>query len=415
MTITLADPLATRKSLERLWVELRAEVHRRGGQPPALDKWLDATFRRNPKFGKRDRREIRDSFFAVFRYLESVLSIAEGKSRADQVRVPSEVVTSAVGLEWSEVALAWPKISSAPSEYVRNGIPQFYQSFLQERARRSHWSEGQIESFLQSQARPSPMWLRANTIRICPQDLCSRLLLEPCGIKVLQQDGAAILVKADGSLYQSKAFAEGLFEIQDYASQQIGNAPMVATGQSVWDVCAGAGGKALQLATLMKGTGAVFCSDIRKHALEECKRRAARHGLTNIRTHLWDGLTAPELPKSLREKGGFDVVFVDAPCSSSGTWRRNPEARYRNNSSIVLDFQSLQLRLLKLAATRLRSGGKLVYATCSWLVEENELVVEQFLHDSGDAAQRFTCSRMSMVGLPDCDSDSMFVAVLEKS
>jgi 16S rRNA (cytosine967-C5)-methyltransferase len=415
MTITLADSLATRKSLDNLWGQFRAEVQRRQGQVPALDKWLESTFRQNPKFGKRDRREIRDSFFAVFRYLESLLIVVDGKTSSDSRRLPSEIVTRAVGLEWSEIARAWPQISAFESGYPRYGIPQYYETALNERAQKSNWSHTQFEKFVQLQSKPSPMWIRVNTLRISPGELCARLLAEQFPVRIAERIGAAIQVEADGSLYQTRAFADGLFEIQDYASQQIGLAAVTPDSKSIWDVCAGAGGKALQLATLLNGAGAVFCTDIRKHALEECKRRAGRHGLNNMRTQLWDGLSAPELPKALREKGGFDVVFVDAPCSSSGTWRRNPESRYRNSGGTIAEFQSVQLRLLKLASSRLRSGGRLVYATCSWLPQENEGVVEQFVSDSNVAFGNFVCKQMNMVGLPHKDSDAMFVAVLEKS
>jgi 16S rRNA (cytosine967-C5)-methyltransferase len=181
-------------------------------------------------------------------------------------------------------------------------------------------------------------------------------------------------------------------------------------GETIWDACAGAGGKTLQIAASMGGGGAVYATDLREHALDECRKRSKRAGLNNVRIRVWDGITPPPLPKPAAARGGFDAVLVDAPCSSSGTWRRNPEARYRLTPSLIDGFASTQRNLLNTTAPLVREGGRLCYSTCSWLPQENELVVKAFLESPIGLA--FSLASQSMLGLPNQDSDSMFVAVL---
>jgi len=171
-------------------------------------------------------------------------------------------------------------------------------------------------------------------------------------------------------------------------------------------LCAGGGGKTMQLAAMLEGKGAVHASEIRDYKLKDLKERAKRAGFFHIQTYAWDGEKVPHF--SGQKNRMMDGVLVDAPCSGSGTWRRNPDAKYRPYDDSLRTLCQLQERLLSLGATRVKVGGKLVYATCSWLVEENEAVVERFLARHPG----FKLQDRKLLGCPEIDADTMFVAVL---
>jgi 16S rRNA (cytosine967-C5)-methyltransferase len=151
-------------------------------------------------------------------------------------------------------------------------------------------------------------------------------------------------------------------------------------------------------------------TDLKEFKLTELKKRAKRAGIANIRTFVWDGEAPLRLPKEIARQKGFDKVLVDAPCTATGTWRRNPDARNRLNDDYLNELTALQQQLLNHASDAVRSGGKLIYATCSWLAEENEDAVETFLKNRPE----FSLETSHMLGAPDVDSDTMFVAIMKR-
>ena len=201
------------------------------------------------------------------------------------------------------------------------------------------------------------------------------------------------------------------FEIQDLASQHIGESIEVKGKQSVWDCCAGGGGKTMQIAAQLRNKGVIYASDIREFKLEEVKKRAKRAQFFNVRCLPWKGETLPPFQNEIQIKGGFDWVLVDAPCSSSGTWRRNPDAKYRIQCESISELNILQLQILSKASEAVVPGGRLVYSTCSWICEENEWLVESFLK----AYPQFKLLQQNLLGSPKENADTMFRAVMEKS
>ena len=214
-------------------------------------------------------------------------------------------------------------------------------------------------------------------------------------------------------LYSTPAFRDGIFVLQDPASQAIGIACDPKPGQRWLDLCAGAGGKTLQLASMMEGRGLVMACDIHEGRLRELRRRARRTQQFNLQLQHWDGVHAP---------GGqpYHGVLVDAPCSNSGTLRRNPDLRSRHGLEGLEDLLDIQARLLRIAARRLRKDGRLVYSTCSLLPEENEQQVLDFLAQHEEfQLQRFPhplgkshCEGWLRLDPADGDHDGTFMAVL---
>ena len=261
------------------------------------------------------------------------------------------------------------------------------------------------------QKRP-PIWIRAQTDDV--ESLCESLRVYGLNPERHPRVGKALKIQgAKVNLHTIKEFNQGLFEVQDISSQCIGLACLPKPGEMWWDVCAGGGGKSLQLADLLKRKGSIRATDTRAYKLEDLKKRAAKAAFHNIHCAPWDG-SAPD-PK---RKAVFDGVLVDAPCSSSGRWRRNPDARWIAKSSWVDELCETQLRILEAASNGVKPGGVLVYATCSMFYREDKGNVERFLKVCPDfALEPFenpltgVMTDGTMLTLPwDSEGDASFVA-----
>jgi 16S rRNA (cytosine967-C5)-methyltransferase len=171
----------------------------------------------------------------------------------------------------------------------------------------------------------------------------------------------------------------------------------------VWDACAGGGGKSVQVAAELE-SGELFLSDIREHKLKNTSDRLKRMGFHRFHSFVWNGENSPQ-------QGPFDVVIVDAPCSSSGVIRRNPELRLKIFASDLVQLSQLQLKILHTAGESVKLNGYLLYGTCSFFVEENEEVIHSFLKKNPG----FVLEKMKIHGSPEKDSDTTFSALLKKT
>jgi 16S rRNA (cytosine967-C5)-methyltransferase len=212
------------------------------------------------------------------------------------------------------------------------------------------------------------LWLRARPEQ--GTKLAERLGdCRPFGSGVLA-DTLIYLGKAD--LFRTPEFHAGDFELQDISSQAVGFVCAPEPRQIWWDACAGEGGKLLHLSDLMRNQGLIWASDRAEWRLRRLKRRTARARVFNYRAALWDG--GSKLPT----KGKFDGVLIDAPCTGTGTWQRNPHARWTLLPSDVTELKKVQLDLLTHAANAVKPGGKLIYSVCSLARSETYEVVEEF-------------------------------------
>ena len=176
-------------------------------------------------------------------------------------------------------------------------------------------------------------------------------------------------------------FKQGLIEVQDEGSQIAALLADARPGMRVVDFCAGAGGKTLALAAEMRNRGHLIACDISAPRLERATQRLRRAGASMVqRRHL----TSQRDKWVKQHAGGFDRVFVDAPCTGTGTWRRNPDAKWRLREQDVIELVALQFEILDSAERLVKPGGRLIYATCSLLVEENERQIERFLDSHPD-------------------------------
>lgn len=193
-----------------------------------------------------------------------------------------------------------------------------------------------------------------------------------------------LILETRTNVYSLKTFREGYFEVQDEGSQLLGMI-VDAPPRKVFDACAGAGGKTLQLAAQMKNRGEIYALDVDERRLEDLKQRARRAGVHNVRIQVIapDEKADAEIEKW---KGQAERVLVDAPCSGTGTWRRKPDARYRMTEQYLAEHVEKQQVLIERFSSLVKPGGRLVYGTCSLLREENEAIIEGFLAKHPDFA-----------------------------
>ncbi|SLN46875.1 RsmB/NOP family class I SAM-dependent RNA methyltransferase [Oceanibacterium hippocampi] len=234
----------------------------------------------------------------------------------------------------------------------------------------------------------APLGLRVNLLKASREKAAAALAEE--GIETTPMARSPLgLVAGRAALGASPAYRRGLVEVQDEASQLCALACAARPGEQVVDFCAGAGGKSLALAAAMANKGQIHAFDIDARALGELKKRADRAGIRNLQTRriaAEDDRSGEPLPADLA--GRADLVLVDAPCSGSGTWRRNPFARWQLEAADVERQATRQAALLDRASALVRPGGRLFYAVCSVFPVEGEAVVAAFLAANPDFRPR---------------------------
>lgn len=299
------------------------------------------------------------------------------------------------------------EVDSNPAIFALwHGLRPGWMDAINARAQLSGWGAEQVQAFAVAQALPPPLWLRLQS-DMAPEQ--ARASLEQDGVLV-EQTAHGLCAHGGRPIRHSQLFKAGAIEIQDLASQALAATVAAAPGQKVWDVCAGAGGKTQAIASRMNNKGMLLATDIHERKLQELKRRAKRAEMFNIRSFVWAAEAPLVLPKEVAQQQGFDWVLIDAPCSASGTWRRNPEARWRYSPQDTSELVALQWKILTQAIPAVRTGGHLVYTTCSWDERENERQIRALLAQHAG----FTLVSESMLGCPLLDADTMYVAVLRK-
>ena len=239
---------------------------------------------------------------------------------------------------------------------------------------------GAVGAEMAAMSQPAPLDLRVNLLKGNREQAIAALVSE--GIQAVPTDLSPWGLRIEGRrpVTSGAAFQSGLVEIQDEGSQLVALMVGAAPGMRVADWCAGAGGKTLALAMTMENKGSVTACDVSAPRLEGAVRRLRRAGVHNVERHLIEA--GDKWAK--RRAGSFDRVLVDAPCTGTGTWRRNPDARLRLVERDLMELVPKQAAILATAARLVRKGGRLVYATCSVLLEENEHQVAAFLAANPD-------------------------------
>ena len=241
---------------------------------------------------------------------------------------------------------------------------------------RSQYSDEEILAIGQSMQQAASLDLRVNTHLANRAEILAGLQAESVTAEATPYSPIGIRCKGKPALNKSPMFEAGKFEVQDEGSQLLGFLVAPKRNEMVVDFCAGAGGKSLMLGAMMNSQGRLYALDISEKRLANLKPRLKRSGLSNLQPQL---IAHENDIKVKRLAGKIDRVLVDAPCSGLGTLRRNPDLKFRQSPQSLAELTQKQANILASASKLLKKGGRLVYATCSLLHEENRGIVEAFL------------------------------------
>jgi 16S rRNA (cytosine967-C5)-methyltransferase len=349
------------------------------------DTTLSRYFKDHPRLGGRERGAIAECIYNVLRSKSFYTDFSEAGGGATMRRLTLLGMADAVGVEalggLTEEEVTWvERILQIDRKVMhkssRSNMPKWLFDKLVEQM-------GEEETLLLADGMnaPAPLDLRVNAMKATRDEVAAKLAeapirstptpFAPLGLRVLQKP----------ALQNLPLFKEGHIEVQDEGSQILSAIVGAKRGEMVVDFCAGAGGKTLALGATMRNTGRLYAFDVSEKRLAKLKPRLARSGLSNVHpvqiAHERDA-------KIKRLAGKIDRVLVDAPCSGLGTLRRNPDVKWRQQPSAIGELQVKQAAILAGAARLLKGGGRLVYATCSFLDEENDFIVKQFLETHPD-------------------------------
>ena len=377
-------------------IELLAEIH--GGTAPA-DRTIAAYFRTRRYIGGKDRREVIDRVYAVLRRraaLDWWIMRGQGADAVPDVERGRMIAALTLIDGWSadRVAGAFdggqyrpPVLAAAEKALAKalagNGLAHPEQP-LWVRLEFPEWLEAdltvafgsRLDTEMSALLAEAPLDLRVNTLK-ATRDAAMRALAAE-GIEAVPTllSPWALRVHSRPPLATLQSFRHGAYEVQDEGSQLVALLTDARPGMRVVDFCAGAGGKTLALAAAMENKGQIVACDVLEGRIERAGVRLKRAGAHNVERR---GLTSERDPWVKRHARRYDRVLIDAPCSGAGTWRRNPDARWKLGSGDVDELVALQRRILDSACRLVKPGGRLVYATCSLLSAENEAQVAWFL------------------------------------
>lgn len=359
--------------------------------------------RENPKLGSRDRFQIANASFAALRFLPLLRHLEGLDAKAPEAKSCERLAVLALAIDkhgpvsqpitaaqiqailqtaidnvpdseqqaWLSASLQTSaSFSEADSSVLQHNLPQWLAQALQEQ-----YGEAAFVALSQALKQSATLDVRAN-LMTHKRNAVARELQDQ-GIECAPTPYSPWGVRMQGkpSLRQNALMSSGAIEVQDEGSQLLALLTGAKRGETVVDFCAGAGGKTLAMGAMMRNTGRLYALDTSAHRLDGLQPRLKRSGLSNVHTLVLQSETDERLG---RLRGKADRVLVDAPCSGLGTLRRHPELAWRNKPASIEALQQTQMRILESAASLLKPGGILVYATCSLLEQENEAVNHRF-------------------------------------
>jgi len=381
-----------------------------------LDHPADAVvsqfFREHRGLGPRERATLAETAYAVLRHKPLFEHLARSGTGGRERRLailgfhaPRDFLKQALSepeKAWLDACDAVPPAELAP-EY-RHNLPAWLVAPL-----RAQLGDG-FDALAAALLVPAPLDLRVNTLK--EKRPSAQAELAKAAIKSVETPYSPWGLRIDGkpALTRLDLFTRGAVEVQDEGSQLLALLLDAHRGEMVADFCAGAGGKTLAIGATMRNTGRLYAFDVSAHRLEALKPRLARSGLSNVHPV---AIAHERDERVKRLAGKLDRVLVDAPCSGLGTLRRNPDLKWRQSPAGVQELVAKQQAILASAARLLKPGGRLVYATCSVLQDENEQVAEAFGAAHPDFEPRAVADLLTGLKVPQapdlCSADGRFL------
>ncbi|MFC4269122.1 RsmB/NOP family class I SAM-dependent RNA methyltransferase [Polaribacter marinivivus] len=377
------------------------------------DKAVEKALKRDKRWGARDRKFVAETIYEIVRWNRLYAEIAEVKTpykRDDIWRIFS------VWCILRGIALPdWNQIGDVPVRRIkgrfdelskirkyRESVPDWMDELGVSELGEALWSKE-----IAAQNQQADVILRTNTLNISREMLQKKLRTENVITEFIPNHPDALRLTERANVFKTEAFHNGFFEVQDASSQLVAAFLEVEPGMKVVDTCAGAGGKTLHLASLMENKGQIIAMDIYESKLKKLKVRARRNKAHNIDMRVIDS-TKPI--KKLYNKA--DRVLIDAPCSGLGVIRRNPDSKWKLQPEFIENIKKVQQEVLQSYSKMVKSGGKMVYATCSILPSENRKQVDKFL--TSESGKEFTFVKEKNVFAHISGFDGFYMALLEK-
>ena len=372
------------------------------------DKVLERLLKAHKKWGSADRQVVSEIFYDIVRWKKRLeYYMGEGTK-------PSNIYNLILAyLLWKKVKykkfdefdgiktggiLSKLDKKTFPTKAIEHSVPDWLAGLF-EKELGAKWEKEM--SALNEQA---PVILRANSLKISAENLVEILKEEGVNSFVLRGYPDAVQLEEKKNVFLTSAFKEGFFEVQDASSQKIAELLDVKEGMRVVDVCAGAGGKTLHIAALMKNKGQIIALDIYEWKLAELKRRAKRAGAFNIETRF---IEDNKVIKRLHNTA--DRLLIDVPCSGLGVLKRNPDSKWKIDEDFINRIKTEQENILQNYSKILKKGGKMVYATCSILPSENGEQVRKFLAENTE----FALVKEENI-MPSDGYDGFYMALIER-
>ena len=372
------------------------------------DKVLERLLKAHKKWGSADRQVVSEIFYDIVRWKKRLeYYMGEGTK-------PSNIYNLILAyLLWKKVKykkfdefdgiktggiLSKLDKKTFPTKAIEHSVPDWLTGLF-EKELGAKWEKEM--SALNEQA---PVILRANSLKISAENLVEILKEEGVNSFVLRGYPDAVQLEEKKNVFLTSAFKEGFFEVQDASSQKIAELLDVKEGMRVVDACAGAGGKTLHIAALMKNKGQIIALDIYEWKLAELKRRAKRAGAFNIETRF---IEDNKVIKRLHNTA--DRLLIDAPCSGLGVLKRNPDSKWKIDEDFINRIKTEQENILQNYSRILKKGGKMVYATCSILPSENREQVRKFLAENTE----FALVKEENI-MPSDGYDGFYMALIER-
>ncbi|MFN7905570.1 MAG: RsmB/NOP family class I SAM-dependent RNA methyltransferase [Pseudobdellovibrionaceae bacterium] len=348
------------------------------------DKAIERLFKANSRWGARDRRFFAEAVYEIVRHRRYFDFLAFGSQKSFFMEESRRSIQRLIQVhlylkedEWYEfdqadktfsADIVEGRLNKSVSSEVLYSFPDELANIFKKQFQKDY------EQVLKSLNEPAQVYLRVNTLKGNLEQLKLELIADNIEIEAIESIPNCVRLKERKNTFNSQAFKKGLFEVQDAASQKIALLVDPQPSERICDACAGGGGKSLHLASLMKNKGKIIAMDIHEWKLTELKKRASRTGVDIIETKIIEGTkTIKRLEKS------FDRVLLDVPCSGSGVFRRNPDAKWKVHGEDLERLNGIQKEILNDYAKMTKPKGILVYATCSLLESENQKQVIDFL------------------------------------
>jgi 16S rRNA (cytosine967-C5)-methyltransferase len=378
------------------------------------DKVVQQLLKRDKRWGSRDRGFIAETLYDIVRYKRLYAVIAEVKqpySRDNLWRLFA-VWATLRGIPLPD----WKYFEHTPTRKIkgrfdelskirkyREAIPDWMDDLGVQELGETVWTKE-----LTAQNTQAEVVLRTNTLKASKKELQSLLEKEQILTHFPEGYQDALVLDEKANVFKTEAFKKGWFEVQDASSQLVAPFLDVQPGMKVVDTCAGAGGKTLHLAALMKNKGQIIAMDIYESKLKKLKVRARRNGVHNIEMKVIDS-TKPI--KKLHEKA--DRLLIDAPCSGLGVLRRNPDSKWKLKPEFIDSIKETQRQILMDYSKMVKPGGKMVYATCSILPSENKQQVDAFL--KSEQGKKFVFEEDREILAHRSGFDGFYMALLSRA